>query len=405
MDNQTHKELLIRLWKHINRRRRIQFGILFIVMILASFAEVVSIGAVLPFLSALTAPNIIFGHPIAEPFIRILNLSEPQQLLLPLTLAFSICVLLAGSMRLILLWLQTRLSHAIGADLSVNIYNRTLYQPYSVHVARNSSEVIAGISTKANSVVSKTIMPLVTIISGVLMLFSILLALLAINPKIAIFGFIGFGAIYIVVIFVTKKVVQRDSQRINYETGRLIKAIQEGLGGIRDVLIDGTQATYCSIYKNSDLPMRRARANIAIIGMSPRFVIEAVGMVLIACLAYSLAARSSNIASAIPVLGTMVLGAQRMLPVLQACYASWTLIRGDKAYLVDTLDLLDQSLPAYVDKPTQALMSFQNSITLNNLGFRYSDAYWVLREGFNLSIKKVAELVLLVPQVVEKVRY
>ena len=146
MDNQTHKELLIRLWKHINRRRRIQFGILFIVMILASFAEVVSIGAVLPFLSALTAPNIIFGHPIAEPFIRILNLSEPQQLLLPLTLAFSICVLLAGSMRLILLWLQTRLSHAIGADLSVNIYNRTLYR--DLHVARNSSEVIAAFQLK-----------------------------------------------------------------------------------------------------------------------------------------------------------------------------------------------------------------------------------------------------------------
>jgi ATP-binding cassette, subfamily B, bacterial PglK len=389
MPNPTQPQLLRRIWKHINRRRRIQFGILFLTMILASFAEVISIGAVLPFLSALTAPDMIFGHPIAEPFIRALNLTEPKQLLLPLTIAFAICALLAGAMRLILLWLQTQLSHAIGADLSISIYRRTLYQPYSVHVARNSSEIIAAISTKANTVVSNTIMPLVTIISCLLMLSSIFMALLVIEPEVAIAGFIGFSTIYMVVILVTKKIVQRDSQRINYQTGRLIKAIQEGLGGIRDVLIDGTQATYCSIYRNADLPMRRARANIAIIGSSPRFVIEAIGMVLIASLAYSLAGRSLSITSAIPVLGTMVLGAQRMLPILQACYANWTLMRGGQAYLNDTLDLLDQSLPAHAEGSPQAFMSFQNNINLNNLAFKYSkDTPWVLREKFNFTIKK-----------------
>ena len=389
MPNPTQLELLRRIWKYINRRRRMQFGILFLVMILASFAEVVSIGAVLPFLSALTAPDVLFGHPITQPFIRALHLTEPKQLLLPLTIAFAIGALLSGTMRLILLWLQTRLSHAIGADLSISIYRRTLYQPYSVHVARNSSEIIAAISTKANAVLSSTIMPLFTIISSILMLSSILLALLVIEPEVAIVGLVGFGAIYMLVILITKKVVQRDSQRINYETGRIIKALQEGLGGIRDVLIDGTQATYCSIYRNADLPMRRAQANIAIIGSSPRFVVEAIGMVLIASLAYSLAGRSSSITSAIPVLGAMVLGAQRMLPVLQACYVSWTLMRGGQASLNSTLALLDQSLPAYADEPPQALMSFQDSITLNNLAFQYSkDAPWVLREGFNFSIKK-----------------
>lgn len=389
MANPTHAKLLQRLWGHINHRRRIQFGILFLVMLLASFAEVLSLGAVLPFLSALTAPDDIFGHPIMEPFVRLLNLTESKQLLLPLTIIFAICAFLSGIIRLFLLWLQTRLSFAIGADLGVSIYRRTLYQPYSVHLQRNSSEVIAGISTKASSVVRSSVMPLVTLISSVLMLLSIILALLSINPKVAIFGFVGFGAIYMVVILVTKKILIRDSQLINYQTGRLLKALQEGLGGIRDVLIDGTQAIYCNIYRNADLPMRRAQANISIISGSPRFVIEAIGMVLIAALAYSLAVQSSNIASAIPVLGAMVLGAQRMLPLLQAFYANWTVMRGGEASLNDVLDLLDQSLPDYVDSPPEPPISFQNCITLNNLAFRYSnDAPWVLQDEFNLSIKK-----------------
>ena len=141
-------QLFHRLWIHIDPKRRWQLGLLFILMVLASLAEVVSIGAVLPFLGALTAPDQIFFHPMAQPLIEALNLSEPKQLLLPLTIIFVLGALLSGFMRVVLLWVLTRLSHAIGADLSISIYRRTLYQPYSVHVMRNTSEVISGISKK-----------------------------------------------------------------------------------------------------------------------------------------------------------------------------------------------------------------------------------------------------------------
>jgi len=382
-------ELLRRLWRHIDKGRRKQFGLLFLVMIITSFAEVVSIGAVLPFLGALTAPEQIFVHPIAQPLINMLKLTEPRQLLLPLTIIFAIAALFSGVMRLILLFVQTRLSYAIGADFSFSIYRRTLYQPYAVHVARNSSEVIAGISTKANNVVGNTLLPLAAITSSILLLISILLALLVIEPKVAISAFIGFGAIYAVVILTSRKALARHSQRINYESGRVIKSLQEGLGGIRDVLIDGTQATYCKIFRNADLPLRRAQANISIISSSPRYGIEALGMVLIAVLAYSLAGRSAGITSAIPILGAMALAAQRLLPVLQHGYSSWTMVRGGQASLSAALDLLDQFLPAYVDGPAQSLMPFQNSIVLRKLKFQYAkDAPWIFQNGLSLNINK-----------------
>src|SRR5437016_11053932 len=109
-------------------------------MVVASFTEILSIGTVLPFLGVLTAPDVVFRHPAAQPFIRALELTEPRQLLLPLTIAFSVAIVTTGAMRLLLLWVSTRLSFATGADLSSSIYQRTLCQPYAVHVARNSSE-------------------------------------------------------------------------------------------------------------------------------------------------------------------------------------------------------------------------------------------------------------------------
>jgi ABC-type multidrug transport system fused ATPase/permease subunit len=377
-----------RLWHHISLRRRKQFCLLLVLMLIASFAEIISIGAVLPFLGALTSPNHVFEHPAAQPFISLLGLTGPEQLLFPLSIMFGLAAVMAGGMRLFLLWVSTRLSFAIGADLSFNIYSRTLYQPYAVHVARNSSEVITGISNKANGVTYNIIVPTLTLISSSLMLLAILVALLSVDPLIALIAFGGFGAIYIVIIGLTRKQLSVNGQRIANESTQVIKSLQEGLGGIRDVLIDGSQDAYCQVYRNADRPLRRAQGNNIFIGQSPRFGMEALGMLLIALLAYSLAQQPDGLTKAIPVLGALAMGAQRLLPVLQQLYGALTTIQAGKASLNDTLELLDQPLPDYANEPAVEPIPFQKEIGLKHLSFRYSSqGPWIL-ENIDLSIPR-----------------
>ena len=386
--NQPISQLLHRLWHHISARRRGQFGLLLVLMLIASFAEILSIGVVLPFLGVLTVPERIFEHAAAQPIIQALGLTMPAQLLLPLTIAFAVAALVAGAMRLLLLWASTRLSFATGAELSISIYRRTLYQPYAVHCARNSSEVINGISGKANGVINSIIVPALTLISSSVMLIAILIALLAVEPVIALAAFGGFGLIYAFIIRLTRKQLLADSQRIARESSHVIKSLQEGLGGIRDVLIDGSQATYCHIYRNTDLPLRRAQGNNLFISSSPRYGMEALGMMLIAALAYSLAQQADGIAKAIPILGALALGAQRLLPILQQAYGSWTSIQGGQASLQDTLELLDQPLPDYAGQPAAQPLPFKHNISLKQLAFRYSPQTPYVLKHLNLTIAK-----------------
>ena len=380
--------LLKRLWIHIGPYRQRQFGLLLILMLLAAFAEIVSIGAVLPFLGILTAPERIYQLPAIKPLIQALQITEPRQLLLPLTFAFGVAAFLAGAMRLILLLFSTRLSFATGADLSIYIYRRTLYQPYAVHCARNSSIVINGISTKANGVIYSTIIPTLMLISSSVMLVTILIALLAVDPVIALTAFGGFGLIYGCIIRLTRKQLLIDSQRVASESNHVIKSLQEGLGGIRDVLIDGSQATYCHIYRTADIPLRRAQGNSLFISQSPRYGMEALGMVLIAILAYSLAQQADGVSKAIPILGALALGAQRLLPVLQQAYSAWINIQGGQASLQDTLELLDQPLPGYADQLVSHSLPFKNSISLKQLDFRYSPETPFVLKQINLTISK-----------------
>jgi len=380
--------LMNRLWVHIEPRRRLQFMMLLLLMVFTSFAEILSIGAVMPFLGVITVPERIFEHRTAQPLIEFLGITTPDQLLLPMTVLFVAGALLAGTFRMLMLWFSTRLSFATGADLSNNIYRRTLYQPYAVHVARNSSEVIAAISTKTNSVIYSTLLPSLNLISSIVMLIAILTVLLSVNPEVAITAFLGFASIYAIVIYNVRRQLRRNSECIARESTQVLKCLQEGLGGIRDVLLHGSQTTYCAAYRGADLPMRQAQGSNAFISLSPRFAMEAFGMALIACLAYVLTQQPGGVAGAIPVLGTLALGAQRLLPILQQAYAAWAHIKGGQDAMRDTLKLLEQPMPDYACKQASAPMKFRREIRLENVSFQYApDAPWVLR-NFSLTIRR-----------------
>jgi ATP-binding cassette subfamily B protein len=379
---------MAQVFRRTSERRKKQFGILLILVVLASLAEMGNIGALLPFLGALTSPDKVYAHSYTQPFISFFGIENAQALLLPLTLIFASFALLSGIIRLALLWFQTRLSHAIGSDLSMEIYRRTLYQPYSVHVARNSSEIVAGISGKVNGVVNSAILPFFLMLGALPVLAGILITLLWIEPFISVLAFSGFGFIYYLIILFSRKRLATESQRISRESVQTIKALQEGLGGIRDVLLDGTQAAYCAIYKNADQKLRRSRASVQIISGSPRYLIESIGMMLIAALAYVLSARNQGLASAIPVLGALALGAQRLLPVLQQTYASWANIKGAQDILRDILCLLNQPLPVFADAPPAAPIIFEQDIYLDNLSFCYTKTGALILDDINLKLPK-----------------
>ena len=357
-------------------------------MLFASVAEVISIGAVVPFLGVLTTPSRVFEHPAAQLLVQSLGLTSASQLLLPLTIAFGLAAIISGGIRVLLLWATTRLSFAAGLELGINIYRRTLYQPYAVHVARNSSDIIGGITSKTHSVIYQTILPTLIFFSSSIMLIVILSALLTIDPGASLLFFGGFGFIYSVIIWLTRHRLVGYSQTIARETTQVLRVLQEGLGGIRDILLDGSQAAYCESYRKADLRLRWAQASNVFIALSPRYAMEALGMILIAGLAYKFSQEPIGGTMVLPILGALALGAQRLLPVAQQAYVAWAGIKGSQASLGDTLELLDQPLPEYVAKLGTEPLTFNKDLELKDLSFRYTaDTPWVLRD-ITLTIPK-----------------
>ncbi len=377
------------LWNYLTRRRKKQFLLIFTLMIVTALTEIISIGAIFPFLSMLTAPNSVYESELMQPIIHMLGVSSAEQLLLPLTIGFIVSVLIAGIARVSLLYVMNRFEQVIGSDLSVDVYRRLLYQDYIVHINRNSSDIISSITGKVDGVVNGVISPILELISSILILISIMTVLMLIDLKIALGSLSIFGMIYWVINRYMYQRITINSRHISDQSTATIKILQEGIGGIRDVLIDGSQKFYCKVFQRADVLLRQSIANNNFIAYAPRFILEALGLILIAGLAYYMNQLNKDGAmSTIPVLGALAMGAQRLLPALQKIYSSITTISGSYYSFKDVLHLLNYQIPNYIDRSTPVPITFKNEIHLNNIGFRYTKSTpWVLN-NVNLTFKK-----------------
>jgi ATP-binding cassette, subfamily B, bacterial PglK len=384
--------LIFDIWKFISIQRRKQFYLLIVLIILSSLAELISIGAVIPFLSVIIDTEQIHQFPIIAKYIQIFGHKDNSEMLLFISMVFIIATIFAGAIRLLYIWVSTNFSQSTGADLSAEIYRRTLYQPYIIHISRNSSEVISGITIKANSLSAAVFSPMLEIIGSILIIGSIFSLLLTFEPIISMISFGGFALIYVLISVYFKRRLIRISKIVSNESNHIIKSLQEGLAGIRDVLISGTQEVYCNEYEQADRKIRKAYAEGAFTNQSPKIIIESLGIIFIVCFSYILTTVFEPKYNIIALLGALAFSAQKILPLMQQSYQAWARIISAEWVLDDVIKLLNQPLPLESYQTDKRKILFKNAITLTNVYFKYKENGAFVLNDINLKIKKGEKL-------------
>lgn len=370
------------LWIHLNEKRRFQLFLLVCLVLLSSLAELCTIGAVFPFLNVISSPIKVYSDPNFHFFIRTLNIKSPNDLLVPILLVFCGLTVLSGLIRILLAYFNSKLSFLIGSDLSIKVYESTLFQSYEVHIDRNTSEVINGVLVKVNDVIKGTLLPALNLFSCLVILSVILLTLIYFNSTISFYAVLFLVLIYSIIAFITRKNKIRNSAIISVETTNLIQCLQEGLHGIRDVLLEGAQKVYVHKYRLADGRLREAQASVSFLGQSPRYFVEMIAMLLLAGIAYY-SIKNGEWIFMFSMLGTLALGAQRMMPLMQQCYSAWHSIFSTYASLNDVLNILNQPTSKPLSK-TAKKINFENLLKLKKIVFSYGSGKIILN---NLSLE------------------
>ena len=376
--------MVIGIWRHLPARRKMHIFLLLFLMLAASAAELVSIGMVVPFLGVLTEPSVVFDNRVLSPYLMYFGLNKADDLLFPVTMLFGFFAIFAGLIRVFLTAVLTKTGYLVGAEFGVEIFTKQLNQPYEKHLVQNTSEVIAGITQKTSALVQQGLIAILTLISSSLLLVSIVVVLLLINFKVALTAFGVFGFIYGSLVIFTRPVLEEKGRLVTRMQSQVIRNIQEGLGAIRDIILDGSQAHYIDSYSKSEFALRRAQITHIVISTTPKFIVEAIGMALIAGLAYILIS-DDNALNAIPTLGALALGSQRLLPILQQIFATLSSFRAGQAAFVDAIEMLD--LPDVVENLVEDKLTLQSHLKFNNISFKYASNDRLILDTIDLTIK------------------
>ena len=370
------KRDLRRLFGHLSARRRWQLVFLFGLMVVRAATELLSIGALIPFIALLDDPGRVNDYPVVVDLTAAAGVT-PDNLVPVVTFAFVAGIILSTIVRLAMVYFSNRFSHALGADLSSKLYARMLWQPYSWHVRQESSQLITAIK-KIQSLVRLTISPLLAASIALIAGLAILGFIVALEPAVffAVTGTVGM--FYVLVSRLVRRVLRRNSRTINRSQTEKIMVVQEALGGVRDVQLDHSQPFFLSRFRQVEGRYRRAMAQNATLTPTPRFILEAIGMVSIALAAYFFAQREQGFSGALPLLAAMAFGAQRLLPMFQTLYTTWSTLNASYAIREEVLDFLDLAAPR---KPENATISFEHRVRLVDVCFRYKhDGPWVIRK-------------------------
>src|SRR5690606_11884981 len=110
--------------------------------------------------------------------------------------------------------------------------------------------------------------------------------LIAVEPVIACIAAASFTAIYLTVTRLTRASLERHSRRFARAQPERMTALQEGFQGIRDIIMHDVHDAFGDRFSAAEAELRRSQTMVAILQQTPRYAVQALGIILIVWIAY-----------------------------------------------------------------------------------------------------------------------
>jgi ATP-binding cassette subfamily B protein len=345
----------------------------------------VSVAAIFPFLSALGNTQQFLQEPRLRPLLGVLHIDTAQRLVLALAIGFIATQVFGNGLALLVLHVRYKLAGRVAAAISSQAYYASLHQSFSFYSRQHSSALIQTLIGDTDQVCFGLLMPGFDLISNAILTPFLIFTLVLISWQIAIGSALILGISYFLIFRSRQQLLKLNGQLMTNSNQAKVQVIQESIGGIRELLLDHSQPFFHQLYNERENTLRYAFATNMIIANSPTPIIETIVLSSIAILALSLG-RGGDFSQVVPVLGSLSLGAKRLLPALQSVFGNLANVQGAQASLSRLLLTLDRPIDPLMQQPLPPPVGVDRELRLSEVWFRYDEGGdWVLR-GLDLTI-------------------
>ena len=377
------------IFSYLSVKRKSQIFLLLALQIVSGFSEILSLGSLLPFISALSNASALMQRPEIQPFIEILNITSQTELIAYSSALFITAFVLVNCLRVFTFWAQTRMGAAIGNDLNGQFFNTVLHQNFEYHLNINSGVLISRSFVDLNGLLNFITCSLM-ISTQSFTILAIAAAVLFYDPAAAAVIFFSVLILYFIIASINKKTLLNNGLSVSNNRATAVQNLQIGLGGIRDVLLGHKQEVFVKRYSSADYAFRKASAISLFLRLAPRYILEIVGVAVLVSFAAYYATTRGDLFGVLPLIGALAMATMRMLPAAQMIYNAYAQMQSVHISVERVLDIL--KLPIISDKilPENDIPAPQTSIDLSDVWFRFNSegetpSNWILK-GINLSL-------------------
>ena len=358
----------------------------FLVSLLTSIFESLPIMIIVPFIGIITNSDKAFENKLVKNLGNLININDPERLMLPITLIFISIIIFSSLMKCLNTRYLVNFNASVGHNISKTLFRKIIYAPYEFHITKNSSELLNASTIEIeNSIFS--IQAFLTGINSLFISIFILVTVFFINIKISTYIVLVMGTAYFLIAIFKNKNLKQISRILSISNRQKLKITQESIFSIRDLILNGNHRTFQNEFNQYSYKREYALLEKYITEIYPKYLVEAIGLILLGIIAFSL--RSYKNIDPLPILAAITLGLQRLLPQIQTFYTSYTNITTYYNMSRNLLSLISniEEKNKFPEFDPQRIIKLE-SLQLVNVSYKYPKSQKYVLKNINLTINK-----------------
>lgn len=377
------------IWYLLDKQQKVQAFIVFAMMIIGTFLEILSVGLIFPIISIFSSPDrfeevIMDLVPFAASYILSMSMDD---LFLMLVASLVVVFALKNAYLAALVWFQARLAFGVQSNLSQRLFNNYILQPYSFHLEQNSAQLIRNATTEVNALTFNVLLPMMFLATETLVVAGVTILLVFLQP----WGAITSIGVLIVATLIFQKMtfmkIQGDGKARQYLEGKRILHLQQALGGIKEVILNGCEKELLLRFSTDAEKYARVGRTHVTFQQLPRLWIETLAIIGLALLVATMLYLDQPLSEVLPTIALFGAASFRLMPSISRIIANLQSINFSNAVVEVIRKELNVNFPSEdVVRDDASLDLFHDKLELHNLSYSFSGASKPAISNINLSI-------------------
>ena len=350
-------------------------AVLFLLMMIAAGLEVAGIGMIPAFVAIVASPEKVLAYEPLQGLFSLLNITTDRDLLVWGSAALVGVFIIKSIYKVTFNYFEARFIFNRRYTVSHSLMRAYMQAPYTFHLGRNTAELLRNISQEVNLVINGVFINLLQISKETIMTVSILIFLFAWEPLITllVITISGLGAGSFILL--TQKRIKRSGIEEQGYRRDMIKAVNQGLGGIKDARILNREYEFIKAFSDKAYASTRLQAYIRFIQQIPKPVVETSAVLTMMLISALMVWQNRSMDTIIPILTLFAMATVRLMPSVQQISSlvtklKYNLVALDPLY-DDMKELEDTSREFNRDRKSKQTLKLENEISAEQITYVY----------------------------------